>query len=295
MEAKLPPRLGVAIMMIAATCFATNHVGARLAFDHGTSVATAVTVRAAGTALFLVLLMRLQGVRIALQHGPLQRLAAVGLLVALQSYCLSSAVAIIPAALALLVFQTCPMLYVLLSWATGKETLRPAVLLAIPLALAGLVLALDVRPGQLGERWTEIGAGVLWAFSAAVTYAVVLYANAHWVHGIDGRLRTFVMTAVTSVVVLAAAGAAGAHALPADATGWVGLSVLTLFYCTAMTTLFLTLPRLEGAAPTVALNFEPIAVLGLAWLLLDQAVRPLQIAGALLVVGAIAWLGLAKR
>ena len=295
MEAKLPARLGVAIMLIASVCFATNHVGARVTFDHGTSVATAVTVRAAGTALFLLVLMRLQGVRVALQRRALARLALVGLLVAVQSYCLSSAVAIIPAALALLVFQTCPMLFVLLSWATGKERPRPAAMLAIPLALAGLVLALDVRLGQLAERWADIGAGVSWAFGAALSYAIVLFANAHWVKGVDGRLRTFVMTGVTAAVVLVAAGAAGAHALPADRLGWIGLSILSVFYCVAMTTLFLTLPRLGGASGTVALNFEPIAVLALAWIFLDQAVKPLQIAGAFLVVAAIVWLGAAKR
>jgi drug/metabolite transporter (DMT)-like permease len=295
MEAKLPARVGVAIVLIAAVGFATNHVGARLAFDHGASVATAVTVRAAGTALLLLVLMRLQGVRLALPRRPLLRLALVGLLVAVQSYCLSSAVAIIPAALALLVFHTCPMLFVLLSWASGKERLRPAVLVAIPVALAGLGLALDLRPDQLARRWEDIGIGVCWALGAAVSYAVVLFANAHWVKGVDGRLRTCVMTGVTAMVVLVAAGAAGAHALPVDGVGWLGLCVMTFFYCAAMTTLFLTLPRLDGSIGTVALNFEPIALLGLAWLFLGQAVSPLQIAGAFLVVAAIVWLGTAKR
>ncbi len=295
MEEKLPARLGVAIVLLASVCFATNHIGARIAFDHGASVATAVTVRAAGTALLLLALMRLQGVQIAFQRGTLGRLALVGLLVAVQSYCLTSAVAIIPAALALLVFHTCPMLFVLLSWASGKEKLRPGVLIAIPLALAGLGLALDIRFGQLAQRWADIGAGVSWAFGAAVLYAIVLFANAHWVKGVDGRLRTFVMTAVTGTVILAVAGAAGAHALPADRIGWLGLSIQTAFYCVAMTTLFLTLPRLEGSSGTVALNFEPIAALGLAWIFLGQAVSPSQIAGAFLVVAAIVWLGWARR
>ena len=295
MEAKLPARLGVAIMMVAAACFATNHVAARIAFDHGTAVATAVTVRAAVTALFLLALMRMQGVRIAFQRGTLPRLALIGLLVAVQSYCLSSAVAMIPAALALLVFQTCPLLFVLLSWASGKERPRPGVMFAIPLALVGLALALDIRFGQLAQRWADIGAGVTWAFGAALSYSIVLFANAHWIKGVDGRLRTFVMTSVTATVVLVAAGAAGAHALPADGLGWLGLAILSVFYCAAMTTLFLTLPRLEGASGTVALNFEPIAVLGLAWIFLGQAVSPSQIAGAFLVVAAIVWLGWARR
>ena len=53
--------------------------------------------------------------------------------------------------------------------------------------------------------------------------------------------------------------------------------------------------RSEGTASTIGLNFEPIAVLALAWIFLGQAVKPLQIVGAFLVVGAIAWLGSARR
>jgi drug/metabolite transporter (DMT)-like permease len=36
-------------------------------------------------------------------------------------------------------------------------------------------------------------------------------------------------------------------------------------------------------------------LLALAWIVLGQAVTPLQIAGAFLTVGAIAWLGMAKK
>jgi len=35
--------------------------------------------------------------------------------------------------------------------------------------------------------------------------------------------------------------------------------------------------------------------LTLAWALLDQAIAPIQLVGAALVVGAVMWLGLRKR
>ncbi|HYN13129.1 MAG TPA: DMT family transporter [Burkholderiales bacterium] len=290
MEAKLPPRLGIVIMLAAATCFASNHVAARIAFDHGASVATGVVVRAAGTALVLFLMMRVQGVRI---HVPRPALIA-GILVALQSYCLYSAVAIIPAALALLVFQTSPMLFILLSWATGKEVPRWSAVAAILAALLGLVLALNIRIEGLSMRWAEIGAGVSWAFAAAVSFVFVLYANANWLKAVDGKLRTFIMTTVTAIVVLAAGAAADAMKFPVDGQGWLGLALLTVFYCIAMCTLFIVVHRIPPSS-TVAMNFEPIALLGLGWVFLGQAVAPLQIAGALVTVGAIAWLGGAKK
>jgi drug/metabolite transporter (DMT)-like permease len=294
MEAKLPPRLGIVILLVIATVFGANHVAARLAFDHGASVAAAVSARSAFTALFLLVLLKVQRIPSALDRTTLWRAVLVGALVATQSYCLYSSVARIPVALALLVFQTCPMLYVLLSWAMGKETPRLSALLPMPLALVGLALALDLRIGDL-SGFAELGAGVAFALGAALAFTLVLYFNAHWLKALDGRVRTFVMTAVTAVLVLAGGASAGALALPADATGWLGLALLTLLYGIAITSLFLVLPRLGGASSTVALNFEPIAVLVLAWIFLGQAVSALQTLGAFLVVGSIAWLGVSKK
>jgi drug/metabolite transporter (DMT)-like permease len=67
-----------------------------------------------------------------------------------------------------------------------------------------------------------------------------------------------------------------------------------LFYCVAMVGLFTVLPRVP-ATSTAALNFEPIALLLLAWVFLGHAVSPWQIAGAMLTVGSIVWLGASKH
>src|SRR5688572_3467584 len=120
----LSPRLGITILLGVGCAFAANHVSARIAFDHGASVAAGVSVRATATALVLLAMMRLQGVALAVPRGLRGWSLLAGILVATQSYCLYSAVARIPPALALLVFQTSPMLYVLLSWAMRKEAPR---------------------------------------------------------------------------------------------------------------------------------------------------------------------------
>lgn len=294
MSVALPPRLGVLILLGVASCFAANHLAARFAFDHGASVAAGVTVRATSTAVVMLLLMRLQGVAFSLPRELRGRALLAGLLIASQSYCLYSAVALIPPALALLVFQTSPMLYVLLTWATGKEKPRLSALAPMLLALAGLALALGLAGGQLAARWTEIGSGVLWAFASGASMSVVYFLNANALKPLDGRLRTFVMTAVTALLVLAGGAAADKLAWPHDAIGWTGLACLTAFYCVAMVSLFTVLPRV-AVTSTAALNFEPIALLVLGWVFLGNSLTPLQIAGALLTVGAIVWLGLSKH
>jgi drug/metabolite transporter (DMT)-like permease len=288
MDSKLSPGVGVLILLGVASAFASNHLCARIAFDHGTSVTTGVSVRATFTSLLLLVLMRVQRVPLSIPRELRWRTVLAGLLIATQSYCLYSAVALIPPALALLVFQTSPMLYVLLTWSLGKERPRWSALPPMLMALVGLALALNVRPGSSGAA--NIPAGIGWAFASGLSMTVVYYLNANALKPLDGRLRTFAMTAVTALIVVIAGTAAGAQSLPQAPAGWAGLALLAVFYCIAMLSLFFVLPRLP-ATTTAALNFEPIALLVLGWLILGFTVTPLQVVGALLTVSAIAWLG----
>lgn len=288
-------RSGVLLLLGVSVLFGANHVFARLAFDNGASVATAVSVRSFCTALFLVGLLKFQGLALLPRPGLRLRAFGVGALVALQSFCLYSAVKLIPVGLALLVFQTVPILYVLLSAATGSERIKPAAVVAMPVALVGLALALNLRPDALAQAWREMGAGVAWAFSAALCFAVVLYANAHWVRDVDGRVRTLIAMIVAALALSIAGAITGGHALPREAGGYAGLLLLTLFYGAGITSLFLVLPRLGGgAASTIALNSEPIAALLLAWIVLGQAIAPVQIFGALVVCAAIVYMAARK-
>lgn len=282
--------------MVTATVLGANHLSARIAFEHGTNVTTGVAIRSTGTALFLLLFLVVQGISLKVSKPTLAKTTLIGLLMTVQSYCLYSSVALIPVALALLAFNLYPMIFVLISWIAGGERLGRRALIAMPVAVAGLSLALDVwgRSSTMAGRWAEIGAGVLWAFGAALSFGMVLFLNNRWLKEMDGRLRTFLSMCVVAVVIVVYGVAANDFRPAADATGWAALVLLTVFYGAGITALFVLVPRLEAVNNTVALNFEPIAVLALAWVILDQSVAPLQIAGAFIVVGAIAWLGLKR-
>lgn len=293
MSAILSPRVAIPLLMLLSSVFAANHVAARVAFDHGASIAAAVMVRSGVTALAIVALLRLQGVAMGLPRATLARGLGIGLLVALQSFCLYSAVAIIPVALALLAFNTFPMLYVLLSWAAGGEHPGRRAFVAMPMALVGLVLALDILGTleAMAGRWAEIGAGVAWALGSAASFACVLFLTTRHLKDVDGRVRTLLTMGTTAVVVGLGGAAAGTLALPADATGWIGLALLTVLYGSAITAIFTVVPKLSSPSNTAALNFEPIAALILAWFILGQGMALRQIVGALIVVGAVILIG----
>ncbi|HOB96870.1 MAG TPA: DMT family transporter [Aquabacterium sp.] len=291
-----------ATLMLIALMMGANHVAARLAFNHGVDVATAVMFRSGVTALVVGALVLATGVPLRLSARHRKALPAIGLLVAVQSLCLYSAVARLPVALALLAFNTYPLWTALWARLVYRHRPEPRLLRAMPVMLLGLALALDVSGAASGlgaaGQWAQIGVGVGFAMAAAASFGLVLVLTQHEAADVDGRLRT----ALTMAQVGLLAGAAvlwqgGAHlpAGPQAVAGWAGLAALTFLYGTAFTIMFVVLPRLGVVGNSAIMNIEPVFALVLAWALLGQRIAPVQVAGGLLVVATVIWLGLRKR
>src|ERR1700712_3919276 len=167
-----------ATLLLIAAMMGTNHVAARIAFDHGVDVVTAVAIRSATTALVVGVLLVVYRVPFGLKRRQKAGLAAIGVLVAVQSVGLYSAVARLPVALALLAFNMYPLLTAL--WARLLYGHRPErrTLIAMPVILFGLALALDVLGAASGlgaaAQWQRIGVGVGFALTAAATFGLAL-------------------------------------------------------------------------------------------------------------------------
>ena len=275
-----------------------NHVAARVAFNNGVDVVTAVAVRSGVTALVVALLLVLQQVPLTTTARQRRALPAIGVLIAVQSYCLYSSVARLPVALALLAFNTYPLWTAL--WARVVYGHRPErrVLQAMPVLLLGLALALDVLGAASGlgaaGQWGRIGTGVAFAMAAAATFGLALVVTQHEAGGVDGRLRTATTMGLVALMAVCVAGLQGGFHMPQATPGWWGLAALTFLYGTAFTIMFTVLPKLGVVGNSAIMNVEPIFALALAWALLGQAVAPIQLLGSLIVVATVMWLGLRR-
>ncbi|MBL8334933.1 MAG: DMT family transporter [Rubrivivax sp.] len=294
----LSPR-AFATLLVVAVMFGGNHVAARFAFNDGVDVATAVTFRGLVTAAVVGALVWHHRVPVAASPRQWRMLGVVSLLVAVQSLSLYSSVARLPVALALLAFNTWPMWTAI--WARVLYGQRPdrRTVLATPVLLAGLALALDVFGAASGlgaqAQWSRIGAGVAFAITAAATFGLLMVVTQHEIAALDGRLRSAITMGVVGLLALALTQTQGGLQLPRSAPGWWGLVLLTVLYGTAFTSLFTLLPRLGVVGSSPILNVEPVAAMVLAWALLDQRIAPVQVLGALIVVGTVMALGLRKR
>ncbi|NBW69231.1 MAG: DMT family transporter [Betaproteobacteria bacterium] len=288
-----------ATLLLIAFLMGANHVAARFAFAHGVDVTTAIAVRSTVTALVVGLILWRAKVALTLSAKHPRALLAVGFLIAIQSYCLYSAVARLPVALALLGFNTYPLWIALWARVLYKHQPEPAVLRVMPIMLAGLALALDVLGATSGlgaqGQWAVIGEGVFFALAAAALFGIAMVFTQHEAGDLDGRLRTFsTMTCVAILAWLMIGTQTGLH-LPDAPEGWLGLCMLSLLYGTGFTIMFTVLPRLGVVGNSAIMNVEPVFALVLAWVLLNQAIAPIQVIGALVVVSTVMYLGLRKR
>ena len=286
-------------LLLIAFLMGANHVAARVAFDHGVDVTTAVAVRSIVTALVVGALVVVQRVPVAPTRRQRFFLPAIGVIVGVQSVCLYSAVARLPVALALLAFNTYPLRTALWARILYRHHAERRVVVAMPVMLLGLALALDVLGAASGVgaaiQWQRIGTGVAFALAAAATFGLALVLTQHEAGTLDGRVRTVSTMAIVAVLALGGIAWQGGFHLPDASAGWWGLALLTLLYGTGITILFTVLPRLGVVGNSAIMNVEPVFALVLAWAILGQAIAPSQVAGALLVVATVVWLGLRPR
>ncbi|NQD91789.1 DMT family transporter [Pseudomonas sp. CrR25] len=294
-----PRHIAVLILATLACSFAANHIAARIAFDHEAGLLLAMVCRSGVTMLVLIALVLWRGESLQLKPQTLGWQLLLGLLIALQSFCIYSAIARIPVALALLVVNLSPILLALLTWGLGgpPPTRRTATLMGV--ILIGLVLALDLpaRLAHLGEidaRWIE---GVLFSFTAAAVFACALWITDHRLALMPGTVRSMLTMAVVftaSAIVGAADLLPGGMSLPSSDTGWIALGCLVLLYGTAFSALFIFVTRLNIARNAPVMNMEPVAGLVLGWLILGQLLNGIQVVGGLIVVSGIVLLAYRK-
>jgi drug/metabolite transporter (DMT)-like permease len=164
-------------LLLIALMMSGNHIAARLAFNSGMDVATGVASRSGVTAIVLGVIIWWAKVPWRFNRRQARALLFIGLNIGVQSQMLYAAVARLPVALALLAFNTYPL------WATLWDRLiykrRPerSVLLAMPVILLGLALALDVLGAASGlgarDQWALIGEGVAFAVAGAASFGLV--------------------------------------------------------------------------------------------------------------------------
>jgi drug/metabolite transporter (DMT)-like permease len=286
---------GLLFALASAASFGLSGSLGRGLIDAGWSPGAAVVVRIllGFVVLAVPALLALRGRWSVVRHN-VGFLTGYGLAaVAAAQLCFFNAVAHMPVAVALLVEYIAPVAVVCWMWLRHGHVPTRLTVVGGLVALAGLVLLLDLGPGT-----TVTLEGVLWALGATTGLAVYFVLSADEGSGLPPIVLAAGGLLVGGAVILAA-GIAGIVPLAASTAAvrlagatvawWVpaiGLAVVTaaLAYTTGIAASRRLGPRLASFVGLV----EVLMAVLFAWLLLDQLPLAVQLAGgALVVVGVV--------
>ena len=187
-------------------------------------------------------------------------------------------------AVATLFYYLAPVLVLLLSPLVLKERLTLLRGLTVAVALAGMALVSGVLPhGQItGVR------GMLMGFLAACLYATVMLAN-RFLKEIDVLDRTVYQLGFAAVAVLPYALLREGFSLAwFSARAVLLLLVVGIVYTGVAYLLFFDgLSRLPGATSAILAYIDPVTALLLSAVVLGERMSLWQLAGAVLVLGAL--------
>ena len=293
--------VGFGLALVSAVSFALSGPLARGLLDAGWSPSAAVAVRVliGGLALTPLAVVALRGRWVLLRRSVPLLLLYGAIPVAGTQFAYFTAIQYLPVGIALLVEFTSPIAVVVWMWLRHAQRPTGLTIGGALLGMTGLVLVLDIGAGPIS------GIGIPWALLAMVGGATYFVLSARTDDALPGVVLAAGALLVGGVALLltGAVGLLPFTTTAADVTlggatmpWWV--PTVTLGFVTAA----LSYATGIGAARRLGARLasfcglpELVATLVLAWLLLAEVPRPVQILGAALVLAGVAGVKLGER
>lgn len=283
------------MVLVSALSFSLSGPVGKGLIEQGWTPGAAVTARVliASAALAIPALLALRGRWRLLRTNAGMILAFGAIAVAGCQLSYFSAVERMDVAVALLVEFTSPVAVLVWTWLRHGHRPSRLTILGAATAIAGLALVIDLTSGADID-----GLGIVWALGA------MLGAAFYWiVSGHENDLPGVVLACgglLVGGLVLLLAGAVGVITLSAtrapvelggaDVPWWVALLVLGVVTAgLAYAVGILAVRRLGSRVASFVGLSEAVFGVGMAWLLLSETPRPIQlVGGALIITGIVA-------
>ena len=215
-------------------------------------------------------------------------LAFAGLCFALDLCFWHASIALTSVANATLLANLTPIVVVLFYWVVLGQRPTPRFALGAALALAGAAgLALAGAPPAVATGGNDL-LGDLYGVITAIAYAGYLLAVGRARNAASGFQVMFASTAAAALITGAVALATGEDLWPATGTGWAVLAGLALLvHVTGQGGIVWALGQLPAPLSSVVILIQPVVAAGLGWWWLGEALGPLDVACAVLLLAGV--------
>ncbi len=272
--------VGRSIALGAAIFYGFNTTLSKLAYDTGTTPVTVTFVRFALSALLLAAILLLLGKSWRIRVAPAVFAACV-LGMVMTSIGHLGAVKFIPVSLSAIIFYTFPLLVIAWKRVAQRAPVTRRELTAFVLAFAGIGIALGPEFHTLDPVGIALAAcGACGATLFILSYErfppdTDAYAGTLWIMIASVALSLFALPFGFDLVP------------PAQPIGWFHLTAVSLTSVVAFVLSLQAIPRIGGGMFALFMNFEPVVIFMLAWLVLAESMTPERLAGIGLILFAL--------
>ena len=282
------PRLGYALAASAATMWALNGSLSRLLLDDGVSALRLAELRGVLSFVMLATALAIAGprlLRIRRQDVPrLAFLGVVGLAGVHATYFFS--ISRLDVGVALVIQYLGPLILLLWLRLVHRRQLQRSLWGAAVLSVIGCFLVVQAwNPGAID------GLGLLAAFGAAITFAIYLYSSeqaGHRYEPVTTLVWGFGFASLFWLIVQPPWSFPFAEFTSAEHIA-LGLGVAIIGTLLPFVCIVAALRHVPASRAAVVATLEPVLAAIIAWPVLGQDLDVAQIAGGLIVVGAVVW------
>jgi drug/metabolite transporter (DMT)-like permease len=127
----------------------------------------------------------------------------------------------------------------------------------------------------------------LFAGLAAVSWTVVVVFGTRLAAGGDSRPVTLHIQLSALILFALSLAVTGEVRFPVSGGGWAALVLIPFLYGAAMAAFFTATQIIGSVRTSLIMNFEAVSAIVFGYLILGQALTPLQLAGGAIVIAAL--------
>jgi len=271
---------GRAIAFAAAIFYGFNTTLSRLVYDTGTTPVSLTVYRFFLTSAALILIVLLLRKSWRMRVSPtLFVVTVVGLYITSIGHL--GAVNYIPVSLAAIIFYTFPLQVIAWKRLANRKAVSIYEWLGFILAFFGLVIALGPEFHQMDIR------GLLLALSGSFGATLFILSYERFPKDTDSYVGSMWLNIATLILCLLSLQFGFDLVPPREQAGWYYLVAIMLFSVTSFILSLMAIKTIGGSIFALILNFEPVVILLLAWVVIGEALSSARILGIALVVSAL--------
>jgi drug/metabolite transporter (DMT)-like permease len=275
---------GYIYIILSATSFALIPVFAIYAYEDGVSTTTLLFLRFAIASIifFSYIFLKMRNWKIT-KKQIVYLILLGGILYTMQSTFYFTSVKYIPASLAALLLYLHPIFVAILSFIFNKEKLSKKIIIAVTLALTGIVMVLGSPKGEINLT------GILFAVGAAVMYSIYIIIGDRVTKKVSPMITCAFISLFSACSLFIGGSFTHTISFQFGKIGWI-MAVGVALFCSviAMFTFFAGMNIIGPTKASILSMIEPVVTFILSTILFQERMSTLQLMGGVIVLfGAI--------